>query len=111
MIKLEREKIIVEKVDKIVKKSIKNKDKISSITFEESAKEDILDMFDIIIDEEGYLVEKENPEQRVLTPDGEEILKEDWAGIYKGHYIKNDIFSLIKLSKEMNKNKGGKNVE
>jgi len=111
MIKLERENIMVEKTIKIIGESIKNKDKTFSVTFEESAKEDILDIFDIIIDDEGYLVEKDNPEQRVLTPNGEEILKEEWAGIYRGYYIKNDIISLMKLSKEMNKNKGDKNVE
>ncbi len=74
-----------------------------TITFEESAKEDILDMFDKKVDEEGYLIEKDCPEQRVLTPDGEEILKEEWAGIYKGHYYKNDLLSLMKIADEMDK--------
>ncbi|MBI2102438.1 hypothetical protein HYT55_01245 [Candidatus Woesearchaeota archaeon] len=77
--------------------------KLSKITFSESAREDILNLYGKSIDEEGFIVEKENFSQRVLTPQGEEIRLEEWAGIRKGSeaFIKNDIFSLIELAKKL----------
>lgn len=65
------------------------------ITFEESAKEEILSIFDKIVDNEGFIVEKDTG-QRVITPDGEEIRLEEFAGIGKnGVFIKSDLPSLI----------------
>ena len=77
--------------------SIKEKFKI---TFDPKSKELILNAFNKTIDAEGYIVEKDKPSQRVLTPDGEEIRLEEWAGILKGSqlFIKNDIFSLVKYA-------------
>ena len=74
------------------------------ITFDKTAKKFILDTFDKIIDGENYVVEKNNPKQRVLTQDGQEVEFEKFAGIKKGSeiYIKSDILSLIKLSDEIN---------
>ena len=73
-----------------------------NITFDKSATSDILNMFDKTIDKEGYIVEKSNPSQRVLTIDGQEIKTNEFAGIQKGSevFIKNDIFSLMKLNKK-----------
>lgn len=69
------------------------------ITFDESLKKEILDIFDKTVDDEGYIIEKDTKE-RVLSPDGEEIELEKFAGITKGSeiFIKSDIFSLIDLT-------------
>ncbi len=77
--------------------------KISNVTFSKDAREDILDLFGKTVDEEGYIIEKDNPEQRVLTPKGEEILIEEWGGIIKGSeiFVKSDVFSLIELAKRL----------
>ena len=74
---------------------------IPQITFDESAIEFILDAFDKSIDSEGFIVEKRNPKQRVLTPEGEEIQSNDLGAIKKGSelYIKKDLSSILKLSK------------
>lgn len=68
---------------------------LNTITFEESAKEIILSFFDKTIDSEGFIIEK-NTGQRVITPDGEEIRLEEFAGIGRnGIFIKSDLPSLI----------------
>ncbi|MBI2405476.1 hypothetical protein HYV21_00265 [Candidatus Microgenomates bacterium] len=76
---------------------------MSSITFDKSVKDFILDAFGKTTDSEGYVVEKNNLTQRVLTPDGEEIKKDEFAVIKKGSekYIKSDLISLIRLSDEL----------
>jgi hypothetical protein len=70
-----------------------------SITFDEASKREILSFFGKTIDDEGYIVEVENPTQRVITPYGEEIKETEFAGIKKGseEYIKSDLPSLIEL--------------
>ena len=67
------------------------------ITFEKSAKEEILAIFDKIVDNEGFIVERDDPTQRVITPYGEEVTLEEFAGIRKGSeiFIKSDLPSLI----------------
>lgn len=77
--------------------------KLSNLHFDESAKKDILELYDKTLDEEGFIVEKENIRQRVLTPKGEEIHINDWAGIVKGSeaFVKSDAFSLIELAKKL----------
>jgi hypothetical protein len=73
---------------------------MKTILFDESAKEFILSAFDKDIDESGFIVEKNNPGQRVLAQDGQEVEAKDFAGIKKGSevFIKSDLISLIKLS-------------
>lgn len=75
----------------------------SNIRFDDSAKEDMLKLFGKEVDKEGFIVETDNTEHRVLTPYGEEIQFEDWGGVRKGSeaFIKKDIFSLMRLAKEM----------
>ncbi|GBE18328.1 hypothetical protein BMS3Abin16_00925 [archaeon BMS3Abin16] len=70
------------------------------ITFEASAKEDILSFFDKSVDDEGLIVEKDNPSQRVITLEGEEISLKEFAGIKRGSeiFIKSDLISLMNLS-------------
>ena len=65
------------------------------ITFEESAKEVILSFFDKTVDSNGFIIEKDTG-QRVITPDGEVIRLEEFAGIGKnGMFVKSDLISLI----------------
>jgi hypothetical protein len=70
------------------------------ITFDAEFKEKILEAFGKTTDQEGYVVEKNNSAQRILTPDGEPLLSKDFVGIRKGSlvFIKSDINSLIDLS-------------
>lgn len=69
------------------------------ITFEKSTKELILSFFDKIVDKDGFIVEKGDITQRVLTPDGEEITLDEFAGIRKGSeiFIKSNLPSMIEL--------------
>ncbi|MEK6846078.1 MAG: hypothetical protein AABY26_04920 [Nanoarchaeota archaeon] len=77
--------------------------KLSQITFSKLAVRDILELYGKSLDNEDFIVEKDNPSQRVLTPNGEEIHIEEWGGIRKGSeaFIKNDTFSLIELAKKL----------
>lgn len=69
------------------------------ITFDAASKQEILSYFGKDIDREGYIIEIDNPTQRVITPNGEDITLEEFAGIRKGSeiYIKSDLPSLIEL--------------
>ena len=72
---------------------------INIITFDESAKEDILSYFDKTIGHDQYIVEKGDTTKKVITPDGEDMVLRDFAGIRKGSeiFIKSDLPSLIHL--------------
>lgn len=69
------------------------------IIFDTASKEHLLQCFEKSIDAEGYIVESNDPSQRVITPEGNEILFEDFGGIRKGSeiFFKNDLPSLIEL--------------
>lgn len=69
------------------------------ITFDKSAKDFILDVFNKSVDKDGFVIEKDNPNQRVLAPDGREVEYEYFAGIKRGSeiFIKSDLISLINL--------------
>ena len=71
-----------------------------TITFDSSVKKQVLLALGKGVDEEGYLVEKDNPSARILTRDGDEIHIEEFAGVYKGSeiFVKSDIASLIELA-------------
>ena len=73
------------------------------IVYDDDSREDILEIFGKSTDEEGYLVEKDNPIQRVVTKKGEEIHIDEWAGVDNGSesFIKKDAFSLIELAKKL----------
>ena len=73
------------------------------ITFDVSAKAYILGLFGLSKDQDGYLVEKENPAQRVLSSSGEPITAKQFAGLKKGSLIviKSDLPSLIDLSDQL----------
>lgn len=69
------------------------------ITFDASAKRKILSFFDKTVDAEGFIVEKEDETQRVITPEGEEVKEDEFAGIRKGSeiFIKSDLPSLFNV--------------
>lgn len=71
------------------------------IIFDKSAKNWVLDLFDKSVDTEGFIVEKANKTQRVLSPEGLEITFDELAVIKKGSekFIAGDLNSLMKLSK------------
>ena len=73
------------------------------ITFDVSVKKDILSFFGKTVDENGFLVEKEDIQQKVITQNGEEIKFDDFVGIRKGPeiFIKSDLPSLIDLTDKL----------
>lgn len=70
------------------------------ITFDQSAKKDILDIFDKAIDKEGFIIEKKGTRERVLSPTGDEVEASKLAGIKRGSllFFKSDLPSLIELA-------------
>lgn len=83
-------------ISKAVKHSVSRRLMPPAITFDESATDAILDEFNKAVDEEGYIIEADTGE-RVLTPEGEEITKEEFAGIAKGSeiFVEDNFVSLI----------------
>jgi hypothetical protein len=77
--------------------------KLGVLRFDQSAKKEVLNLFGKTLDDEGYIVEKENKEQKVLTKKGEEIHIDEWAGIVKGseEFVKSDTFSLVEIAKRL----------
>ena len=75
------------------------------ISFEKNAKLEILDALNKAIDSEGYIIEKNKPNQRVFATDGDCIEVQDLAAITSGslEFVKNDIDSLIKLADKVSK--------
>ena len=72
------------------------------ITFDASARDFILDAFGKKA-HGGFVVEKAKPDQKVLTPRGEEIAESEFAGVRKGSavFLKSDIVSLIEAAEAM----------
>ncbi|MBI3322452.1 MAG: hypothetical protein HYZ94_02085 [Candidatus Omnitrophica bacterium] len=70
------------------------------ITFDNSLKIDILKAFSLDVDSEGYVVEGNNRTQRVLTPNGDPVRLEKFAGIQRGSllFFEADLPSLIDLA-------------
>jgi hypothetical protein len=72
------------------------------ITFDRGAVDFVLDTFGKKI-QGGFVVEKSDPKQRVLTPRGEDVPVSELAGIRKGSaiFVKSDIVSLIEAAEAM----------
>ena len=72
------------------------------IIFEKGLRGFVLDAFGKT-SKDGFVVEKSNPEQKVLTPRGEEVPVKEFAGVRKGSVIliKNDIVSLVEAAESM----------
>lgn len=69
---------------------------MTTLTFDESAAEEILEAFGKSVDEEGYLYDPET-EERETNGDGEEIQKGRLAGIEQGSiiFVDDDFNSLV----------------
>lgn len=67
------------------------------ITFDESARETILSFFDKVVDNNGFIVEKDDRTKRILASDGKEIKLEEFAGMKDGVFFRNDISSILDL--------------
>ena len=70
------------------------------ITFDESAKELILSFFDKAVDDDGFIVEKNDKKKRVLASDGKEIQMSEFAGMKDGRFFRTDISSILSLVDE-----------
>ena len=71
----------------------------SRLTFNEGALPFILKAFGKEINEDGKIIDPTNGEI-ILTPEGEELTKENFGGIKKGSeiFIKKDLLAAIKLA-------------
>jgi len=71
-----------------------------TVNFDKAAKKAILNSFGKAIDDEGYIVEKNDPKHRILASDGDFLTLDDFTGISKGSLVfyKSDINSLIELA-------------
>jgi hypothetical protein len=70
---------------------------LMTITFDESAKETILSFFDKVVDNDGFIVEKNDKTKRILASDGSAIKIDEFAGIQYGVFFKTDISSIFSL--------------
>ncbi|HEX4774568.1 MAG TPA: hypothetical protein VH234_03555 [Candidatus Saccharimonadales bacterium] len=72
---------------------------MKTVTFDDTTRKIALLAFGKDIDEQGYIIEISS-KQRVLTPDGEEVLAKDFAGIKKGSeiFITKDLPSLLQFA-------------
>ncbi len=76
------------------------KDKnIRTVVFDDETVEFVLDLFGKKVDESGYIIESENG-MRVLTPAGDEVRCEDFAGFVPGSEIvlTRDLPSLLQYA-------------
>jgi len=75
----------------------------TSLTFDESATEFMLEAFDRDVDDEGYVVDKDG--NRVTTPEGDFVKKEEFAGVEKGStlYLNDDFTTLVEHVKRRKK--------
>lgn len=76
----------------------------TTLTFDESAAELILQSFGKDVDEEGYVIDPVTGE-RETTESGDEILKEDFAGVEKGSiiFLDDDFNSIVDHVKRQRK--------
>lgn len=71
------------------------------ITFDESTKEIILSFFDKAVDDDGFVIEKNDKTKRILASDGKEIKVSEFAGMKDGIFFRNDICSILSLVSDM----------
>lgn len=64
-----------------------------TITFDKSVTKDILNMFNLSTDKEGYIINKNK--KKVKAIDKKPIKINEFAGICKSGLIRNDLCSLI----------------
>jgi len=73
------------------------------ITFDDGAREFVLNAFNKTLDNRNFVVEEADRKQRVLTPRGEDIPLDEFAGVRRGStiFVKSDIVSLIEAARVM----------
>jgi len=71
------------------------------IVFDKNARKEILDLLDKSVNDEGIIVEKEDPDVHVLAIDGTELTLDEFGGVKKGSevFIKSDLVSLMRLAR------------
>jgi hypothetical protein len=69
------------------------------VTFDDSARDFVLDAFGKVASGD-FVSEKTKPDQKVLTPRGEEIPLREFAGVRKGSviFLKSDVVSLVEAA-------------
>ena len=69
------------------------------IMFQPETRSYILNLLGKAVDDEGFIIEKDTKE-RVVTPDGDEVPADDFAGVHKGSmvFVKNDLVSIIQMA-------------
>jgi hypothetical protein len=74
---------------------------MKTLAFDESSKNVILQIFGKAVDTQGFIYDIKSG-QRVLNPDGDEVLAKDFAGIRKGSeiFITKDLPSLIQFASD-----------
>lgn len=74
---------------------------MNTLVFDDNSKNIILQVFGKAIDNEGFIFDVQTNE-RVVTPDGNELLAKDWAGIRKGSeiFISKDLPSLLQYASD-----------
>jgi len=72
---------------------------MKTITYNDNTLDLILTMFNKSVDKDGYVVESETG-KRVLTPNGDEVRKEEFAGFVPGSEIvlTKDLPSLLQYA-------------
>jgi hypothetical protein len=72
-----------------------------TLTFNRTAREHVLALLDKTVDDEGFIVEKSNHKQRVLSFEGKEMTESEFGGVQKGSevFISNNLVSLMRLTK------------
>lgn len=70
------------------------------VIFDEASQDKLFEVMGKTFDSDNFIVEKSDPSQRVLTKSGEELKKEEFAGVKTGseEFIKNDLPSLLDLA-------------
>ena len=73
------------------------------IIFDRNSIDFILKAFDKTVDDKGYIVEDTEEQERVLTPEGDEIRKDDLGVIVPGSeiFIENNFASLFNYVKKI----------
>lgn len=71
------------------------------LTFDSSARKDVLNFFDKEVNDDNVIVESSSKEP-VVGLDGSEVFEKDFAGIKKGSevFLKSDLVSMLKLADE-----------
>ena len=70
------------------------------ITFDEKCRDFVLDAFGKCVNKDGFIAEKKDPSQKVLTNRGEEVRSGEFVGVRKGSIVmvKSDIVSLVEAA-------------